>query len=158
MLNNCSSLYVIKKWWWFFSFNINNVSYLKLGGMAGTPHIKVCQHFLLRLISQLLLVSCFLVAYSCAKLELLDWNSAWVVPTGAFGWMAGKWRISAQSLLAVFKKIHSNPLHYSSHIKKKTSKVLPEKFLQRFEQWLCVAGLTCLYYAFTFRKSKLGPC
>lgn len=57
--------------------------------------------------------------------------------------------------LAGFKKLDSKKPHYSSHIKKKASKALLERFLVRFECWLCVA---CLYYAFAIGKSKFGPC
>lgn len=57
------------------------------------------------------------------------------------------------------KKIHSKPPHFSFHIKKKACwKVLLERFVQRFKQWLGVACIPCLYYTFTLRKSQFGPC
>lgn len=57
-----------------------------------------------------------------------------------------------------FYKTFLKTPHYSSHIKKKASKVLLERFLQRFGQWLGVTCLTCLCYTFTLRRSKYGPC
>lgn len=60
----------------------------------------------------------------------------------------GRWEISAQNSLAGFKNVDLK-LHYSAHIKKKTSRAFLERFLQRFEYWLCVE-----YYAFPMEKCQ----
>lgn len=69
--------------------------------------------------------------------------------------MTGRWGISAQTLQLVLKKLDSKKPHYSSYIKKKAGNTLLERFLERFEHWLCVA---CLYCAFITGKPKFGPC
>lgn len=66
--------------------------------------------------------------------------------------MTGRWGISAQILWLVLKNVNSKKPHYSSYVKKKASKAVLERFLQRVLPLCCISVL-CLDYG----KVKIWP-